>query len=169
MSVSLSPMSNAEFEQYKKRSIEIYAHGMLDQDEHPDFPAARTAAYQEVTHFYASLHSDESYYAFNIKTDDTTVGYLAFSYLMSQSNKIAFVDYIEVFAQFRRKGYARQAMQLMEHHVKKADLKIIDLNVMLNKVGAQKLYASLGFEYLRPRYLGPNPEQMTRFDMRKKL
>ena len=117
----------------------------------------------------ATLQSGESCHPFDIKVGETTVGYLVYSYLIYQGETIAFVDYIEVFSQFRRKGYAQQAMRLMEDNVKKDGLKVIDLNVMLNKVGAQKLYASLGFEYFRPRYLGPNPEQMTRFDMRKKL
>jgi ribosomal protein S18 acetylase RimI-like enzyme len=169
MSVKLSPMSDAGFEQYKKHSIEVYAQGMLDQGEYPHFAAARAAACKEVTNFYSTLQSGESSHPFDIKIGEKIVGYLVYSYLIYQGEKIAFVDYIEIFTPFRRKGYAQQAMQLMEQHVKKDDLKIIDLNVMLNKVGAQKLYASLGFEYFRPRYLGPNPEQMTRFDMRKKL
>ena len=165
MPINLRPMSDAGFEQYKKHSIEVYAQGMLDQGEYPNF----AAAYKEVTNFYATLQDGESCQPFNIEHNDTTVGYLVYSYLIYQGEKIAFVDYIEIFSQFRRKGYAQQAMRLMETAVKQDGLKVIDLNVMLSKVGAQKLYSSLGYEYFRPRYLGPNPEQMTRFDMRKKL
>ena len=60
-------------------------------------------------------------------------------------------------------------MLAIEKDVKKAGIDIIDLNVMLYKVGAQALYTGLGYSYHRPRYFGPNPNEITRFDMRKIL
>ena len=94
---------------------------------------------------------------------------MAFSYLNQPDRRVAFIDYISVFPDFRRQGYARRAMELMEEIARKDGLDTVDLNVMLYKAGAQQLYLGLGYSFRRPRYLGPNPHEITRFDMRKFL
>ena len=146
MPITLQSMTESDFENYKKYSIKVYSQGMLDEKEYPNYEAAYASGYNEVTNFYKTLREGESYQAYNImeETSHTIVGYLVFSYLIYNGQKIAFIDYIEIFPQFRRKGYAKRAMELMEEIVRKDGLPLIDLNVMLHKVGAQKLYASLG-------------------------
>ena len=171
MNVELRRMSDEDFENYVKYSIKVYSQGMLDEKEYPNYQAAYESGYREITNFYATLREGESIHPHNIIDTEKSVivGYLAFSHLIYEGQKIAFIDYIEVFPQFRRQGYAQKAMAIMENKVRADNIKIIDLNVMLHKIGAQKLYKGMGYDYRRPRYLGPNPEQITRFDMRKVL
>ena len=171
MAVELKPMNDAETRDYIEYSIHEYATNMLEQKEYPNLQSALIAGRTEITGFYKSLKEGERFQPYHIyDTDlDKNVGLLAFSYLNYPEKRVAFVDYISVFPDFRRRGYAKRAMEIMEEIVLKDGLDTIDLNVMLYKAGAQQLYLGLGYSYRRPRYLGPNPHEITRFDMRKVL
>jgi len=171
MAVELRPMNDAETRDYIEYSINEYAGNMVEQKEYPNFQSALAAGRAEITGFYKSLKEGERFQPYHIYDTELgkNVGLLAFSYLKYPEKQVAFVDYISVFPEFRRKGYARRAMELMEEIVLKDGFDTIDLNVMLYKAGAQQLYVNLGYSFRRPRYLGPNPHEITRFDMRKVL
>ena len=57
----------------------------------------------------------------------------------------AFILDIKIFEEFRRRGYARLALQEMERLVRKAGLSRISLHVFAYNQPAQALYAALGF------------------------
>jgi ribosomal protein S18 acetylase RimI-like enzyme len=57
----------------------------------------------------------------------------------------AYIYYVVVNPDERRKGYGRQIMELLENFAKERGCRQIWLNVMSNNPGAQKLYENSGF------------------------
>jgi ribosomal protein S18 acetylase RimI-like enzyme len=58
----------------------------------------------------------------------------------------AFVYNIEIFKGFRRRGYARQAMKLLEEKTRRLGLDSIRLHVFGHNAAARSLYDELGYE-----------------------
>lgn len=169
---SLREMTYPEIQDYIVASQREYAQGMLDQNEYPDYETALRAARNEVNYYYNHRVEGESHYAYHILNALTNekVGVLAFSILSRQSaiEPFVFVDYLSVFPAFRRLGYARFAMKWLEKWALDHHFKQIDLNVMMHKKGAVKLYEDLGYHIFQERALGLS-KVPGRFDMRKSL
>jgi ribosomal protein S18 acetylase RimI-like enzyme len=170
MDIELRQMNFLEIQSYLQHSIREYAQAMFDLGEYPNFATAFRASETEVMTYYNQSMPEDTHFAFHIveKSSNQIAGILAFSFLWIKDHHIAFVDYIEIFPEFRRKGYAKQAMVWMEDYVRKHKLKVIDLNVMMNKAGARKLYEGLGYQVTQGRRFGQSPV-ICRFDMRKTL
>lgn len=169
--VRLEEMNYQDIQEYIAFSQREYAQGMLDQAEYPDYETALRAARSEVMHYYNKLNPGESHYAYHIlNRDGVRVGILAFSILQRKEHKMpfVFVDYITVFPQYRRLGYAKYAMQWLEDWVRAHQLTTIDLNVMQHKKGALRLYQNLGYSIYRERTLGFS-KVPSRYDMRKQI
>ena len=170
--IMMRPMSFEEIKQYIEFSQREYAQGMLMQGEYPDYEAALVAAKNEVNYYYNRKKEGEAHYAYylvNAQTG-TKVGLLAFSILQrhKSSASFIFVDYISIFPEFRRRGYARYAMIWLEGWAREHGFDTIDLNVMMHKKGAIALYQGLGYQIFAERALGLSKEP-GRYDMRKQL
>lgn len=72
---------------------------------------------------------------------------------IDSTQKIAFVYYIEVHEQYRRCGYAREAISQLEGICDLFDCEKILLNVFEHNVSARELYKSLGFVQLSSNML----------------
>lgn len=171
--ISMQEMTYPEIQTYLEFSQREYAQGMLDQGEYPDYETSLRAALTEINHYYNSTQKGESHNAYHILNAQTgeKVGLLAFSILHRRDEikaPFVFVDYISIFPQFRRAGYAKFAMRWLEDWTRQHKLNCIDLNVMMHKKGAVKLYQDLGYEVYRERALGFAKEP-GRYDMRKKI
>jgi len=57
----------------------------------------------------------------------------------------AFVYYIEIYPQFRRRGYAEQAMLELEEEARRLGLEGIQLHVFGHNMAARSLYEKLGY------------------------
>jgi ribosomal protein S18 acetylase RimI-like enzyme len=169
---SLVEMNYAEIQQYIEFSQREYAQGMLDQGEYPDYDTALRAARNEVLYYYNHKVEGEFHHAYHIintLTNEKT-GIFAFSILRRRTDKqpFVFVDYVSVFPQYRRLGYAKFAMNWLEHWAREHHIDTIDLNVMMHKKGAVDLYKTIGYEIFQERALGLS-KVPGRFDMRKVL
>ena len=173
MPIILEKMTPTEFDKHVKDSVQDYAEYMVEQGEFPNVGISLKAAAAEIIPYFAGLKPEEPTFAYHIVDAVTKerAGKLVYTHLLGREKgkQVAFIDWIGIFKEHRRKHFARDAMLAIEKDVKKAGIDIIDLNVMLYKVGAQALYTGLGYSYYRPRYFGPNPSEITRFDMRKIL
>jgi ribosomal protein S18 acetylase RimI-like enzyme len=58
----------------------------------------------------------------------------------------AFIYNIEIYPQFRRRGYAEQAMLKLEDEVRRLGLESIRLHVFGHNTAARPLYEKLGYE-----------------------
>lgn len=57
----------------------------------------------------------------------------------------SFIYNIEIFKPFRRRGYARQAMQLLEQEVRRLGAQTVRLHVFGHNRAARSLYEQLGY------------------------
>ncbi len=168
---ALEEMTYKEIEEeYLAYSEREYAQGMLDQGEYPTYEAALRASRSEISSYYKYTMSGESHHAYHILNAQTRerAGILAFSVLIRKSSPepFVFLDYISVFPMYRRRGHAAFAMHWLERWVMEQGLNRIDLNVMMHKKGAVKLYQGLGYVIYQERALGLSKEP-GRYDMRK--
>ena len=170
--LKLVEMNYDDIQAYLAFSQREYAQGMLDQGEYPDYDKAVRAARNEISYYYNHVVPGESHFAYHIMNaaNGEKVGILAFSILLRRETKIPFlfVDYISVFPQHRRLGYARFAMKWLESWAQEHGFNVIDLNVMQHKKGAVKLYQDLGYLIFQERALGLS-KVPGRFDMRLEL
>lgn len=169
---ALEEMDYTDIQAYLEFSQREYAQGMLDQGEYPDYETALRAARNEINHYYTHIVAGESHFAYHLKNGMTNekMGVLAFSILLrrGEKNPFVFVDYISVFPQYRRLGYAKLGMQWLENWAHEHGIKTIELNVMKHKKGAVALYQGLGYTIFQERALGLS-KVPGRFDMRKVL
>lgn len=171
-SIEMQEMTFDEVKDYLEFSQREYAQGMLDQGEYPDYETALRASQNEINYYYGNPLPGEVHHAYHIINSRTKerMGLLAFSILNRRENKepFVFVDYISIFPPFRRMGYARYAMQWLEHWTRNHGIKAIELNVMKHKKGAVQMYQSLGYSIYQERALGLS-KIPGRNDMRKVL
>lgn len=66
-------------------------------------------------------------------------------HVMQKPKPSAFVYNIEVFPQFRRRGYAEQAMLKLEEEARRLGLEGIRLHVFGHNTAARALYEKLGY------------------------
>jgi ribosomal protein S18 acetylase RimI-like enzyme len=77
-------------------------------------------------------------------SDRKPVGMLWFG-IEKAPKPAAFVYNLEIFRGFRRRGYARQAMQLLEVETRRLGLDSIRLHVFGHNAAARALYDELGY------------------------
>jgi ribosomal protein S18 acetylase RimI-like enzyme len=93
----------------------------------------------------------------------TPVGYiiLTFGYSFEFHGRDAFIDELYIEPQFRRQGFARRAMQLIEERAREFGVKAIHLEVDEGNTAAEELYRRAGYHdhsrYLMTKWLNPSP------------
>lgn len=90
----------------------------------------------------------ENHYFFEMKVPEVkeTVGMVWLSMEKSSTTSTVFIYDLEIKQAFRRKGYARLALQEIENFASKNNIVNIGLHVFSNNNIAQKLYSEMGYE-----------------------
>ena len=108
------------------------------------FPSARCQDdIISMIHDWSTLSYKGRYFEmFAIQEDATVVGSIS---IYERSKSIASLG-IEIFAPYRRKGYAYDAMRLLMEHAKRKGFKIILQQVRNENHASIRLHEKLGFE-----------------------
>ncbi len=94
-------------------------------------------------HDWSMLSYNGRYFEmFAIQEDATVVGSIS---IYERSQSIASLG-IEIFAPYRRKGYAYDAMRLLMEHAKRKGFKIILQQVRNDNHASIRLHGKLGYE-----------------------
>jgi ribosomal protein S18 acetylase RimI-like enzyme len=140
--IQLKPMPEADFKAYLEVLIPDYAQenvksGRWTAEE------ALAASRAEIDKLLPDGLATENQYIFNIVADEETqpVGILWFAVDKGK----AFVYDIVTYDAFRRRGYATQALLIMEDKARQMGLNTISLHVFGNNHAARVLYQKLGF------------------------
>ena len=104
----------------------------------------------------------------NITVDDEIVGNLWISLSKREGQTRAFLTWIDISPDFRRKGYAKEALELMEQRLRSIGAHYFELSVFAHNTGAQKLYLDLGFTITKERRFG-HSQKPSRITMTKYL
>ena len=80
-----------------------------------------------------------------VRSSDRAVVGLLWVQVMQTPRPSAFIYNIEIYPQFRRRGYAEQAMLRLEEEVRGLGLEAIRLHVFGHNTAARPLYEKLGY------------------------
>ncbi len=144
--MQLVPMTDAEFAAYRAVLIPEYAAEHVRAGNWPAEEAETLAEgqIQEVLpqgvatpdHFLNVMHVD---------TESEPVGVIWFCLMRRGPRTIAFVYDVIVYESYRRRGYARAALRLVEEQARALGAERIALHVFGYNDGARALYEGLGY------------------------
>ena len=139
----LIPMRRTEFDQFVASHEEEYAQERsrnLETTIDEERKVSRKQ-YAEITRYVRprTVRAD------GMEVAGKTVGCLVPSY--DRSKRRSYLHYIVVFEEYRRKGYARAALELLEEEAKGLGAQSVSLNVFGDNGTAKLLYEKSGYQY----------------------
>lgn len=171
MTVTLRPFTLEQDRiDYLNHGIQEYAQGMFEAGEYPSFEESLKVSAEEVISFYYKPKPYKLHNFYNIfeLEQGHRVGRLEVVAVSRFGDLVAFINYIGIFPEFRRKGFATAALLALEPLLKAQGFLIIDLNVMAHKTEALSLYQKLDYQIKR-HWMGGKAQHISRIDMRKTL
>ncbi len=147
MDLALRPLREDEVADYVARGQASYARDMVAQAGIPE-AAARAKAEQDWANLLPRGLASPGQFLFALEDKATgeRVGDLWFAERDSDfGEKAAFIYSIEIFEEFRGRGFGRQAMLALEGEVRSRGLTRIALNVFGGNDVARSLYRSTGY------------------------
>lgn len=145
--VLLVPMNEEQFAVWREAIVKHYAE---DKVKAGSWSADRALELSEADHrkLLPDGLATRDHYLFSIQDDGAgkQVGVLWLAVKDWGAGPLAFVFDLEVFEEFRRRGFAREAMLAAEEEAKKLGLDTIALHVFGSNHGARALYDKLGYE-----------------------
>jgi ribosomal protein S18 acetylase RimI-like enzyme len=142
--IELGPFTKDQYAAWKPVSIADYAaeHVKSGRWSAGDAPAKAQEEFGSLLpegtetpghHFYSIVRSSDR---------------MAVGMIWVQTGRVpgrAFVFNLEIFAPYRRKGYAEQAMRVLEDEVRRMGDSSIGLHVFAHNTAARRLYEKLGY------------------------
>ena len=147
MALELRPLREDELADYLARGNVSYARDMVEQAGIPEH-AARAKADRDWANLLPDGLESPGQHLFALEDTATgeRVGDLWFAERDSDfGDQAAFIYSIEIFEQFRGRGYGRQAMLALEDEARARGLARIVLNVFGGNDVARGLYRSVGY------------------------
>ncbi|MDD4972858.1 MAG: GNAT family N-acetyltransferase [Bacteriovorax sp.] len=143
--MKLYPLSQAEYEFWKERSVREYklenmrANGLTEKE-------ADEKATADFNRYLPDGMKSIDQYIYTMKDSDELVGFLWFCERGSADNRKAYVLDIIIEEPKRGLGYGKKSMLLLEEKVKAMGLKHIGLHVFGHNQRAIGLYQSLNYQ-----------------------
>lgn len=140
--VRLTPMDADRFDPYVERQIHAYSQDHIRAGNWSAKEGLSEARKQFRKLLPKGLHTPNHYFYFvraGEPEDDVGAIWLAIE------PRGAFVYDLIIFEPFRRRGYAEQAMRLLEAVARDKGARKLSLHVFGDNLGARRLYAKLGF------------------------
>jgi len=142
VTVRLEPMPQERIGPWLAAADAEYVESRILSGESREVAEANAAA-STAEHFPGGVLL-ETHRLFEIVVEDDVVGFLWIGPMAASASDWWVWD-IEIHEPFRRKGYARAALELGHAEAKRLGATTIGLNVFGYNTGAQELYASLGY------------------------
>lgn len=145
--VRLVPMTETEFHAYLEDDIQRYAEEHVKAGNwHPAEALERSR--KEHQRLLPDGLASKKQYLFSIEDDalGAKVGMIWFAVDDTRPVHSAFVYDFQIYAEFRRRGYATQALRAVEEKVKELGVEKIELHVFGHNVAARALYEKVGYE-----------------------
>lgn len=143
---ALVPMNEDEFQMYLEYSIQDYAQEHIKAGRWSEEEALEEAT-QEYQHLLPQGLQTPKHFLLMIVDDKLgkNVGILWFTLRERAGESTAFVYDVRIFEEFRRRGYASQAFQLLEKRVADLGANSIGLHVFGHNTAAREMYTGLGY------------------------
>jgi ribosomal protein S18 acetylase RimI-like enzyme len=143
--IKLIPMTQNEYDAFLERSVPEYAAenvraGYWDESE------ALERSKKEFDELLPNGLGSENHHLFTITTDEGPAGVIWMRANVNQPIKAGFIFELYVDEKFRGRGYAQQAMLLLEEKARELGLVKIALHVFASNDTARRLYERLGYQ-----------------------
>lgn len=146
MTVKLVPMTELEFEMYLQYNIQEYAQDQAQSGRESEDEGVEEAEQQYHHLLPQGLQTPDHALCMIVDEEHArNVGVLWFDQREQQSGRQVFVNDIVVFDEFRRRGYARLAMQQLEKQAAELGATSIGLRVLGQNESARMLYEKLKY------------------------
>ena len=142
--IELRPMTKDDYERWLPGNIAEYAaeHVKTGRWTAAEAPRKAREEFDRIAP-QGMATPDHVFYSIVRTSDGTPVGMLWIHAQRPQQR--AYVFNIEIFAPFRRKGHATQALRLLETEARDMGLTSIGLHVFGHNIAAVGLYGKLGY------------------------
>lgn len=142
MTVTLQPMPPDRVSEWVARSFTVYLEERIESGEAPDVAEAKVR--RSHSENFPDGQPLPTHRVFEAVADDEVVGWLWIGPQIEGSTTWWVFD-IEIAEAFRRRGYARAALELGHEEAKRLGATAIGLNVFGFNTGARELYEKLGY------------------------
>ena len=140
-------MTEDEFRAYRQRAAESYAQEHIRAGNwHPS--EALQKAEKEFLQLLPDGVASKNQYLFSLEDDHSgaQVGMIWFAVQDKASHPSAFIYDFVIYEEFRRQGYGRQTLAVLEGKAKELGLDTISLHVFGHNQAAIALYQQAGYE-----------------------
>ena len=144
--LELRPMDDGSFQAFLAHAVPQYAAEKVRSGEW-SAQEARARGEGEFTMLLPQGQHTPQNFLFDLHDPESgqNVGVLWYALRQSGAEASAFVYEIEIFPDFRRRGYATQAFALLDADAAKNGAGSVQLHVFGHNHGARALYEQLGF------------------------
>lgn len=142
----LVAMRAEEFDAFRQESVAGYAEDNVGVGRWPrdDAPARARAEFDRL--LPQGLQTpDHHLLAIRETTDGPAIGFIWFAVVGAPGTRAGFLYNIRVLPEFRGRGHARAALDMLEPIALAQGVSSIALHVFSTNTGAQALYRSLGY------------------------
>ncbi|TMI31982.1 GNAT family N-acetyltransferase [Candidatus Bathyarchaeota archaeon] len=146
LSLRLLPMTRDDFDEWKSRSIKDYADEKVKAGNWTAEEAPRLAE-QTFASILPKGFSTQDHHFFSIQnlSPGEKVGVVWYSINREGKRPFAYIWDFAIFEQHRRRGYASEALNLLEERVREQGLDTISLHVFGHNHPARELYQKSGY------------------------
>lgn len=145
--INLTPMSQPEIDAHLAETISHYAEELIETGFWSENAARQKAEADTMEAIDKENHNSTIYWRLiRLSGLDQTIGYMWFTVMEQYGHTFAFISDIEIRAEFRRKGFAKETFKALERTLQDFGVYDIRLHVFRKNNAAQALYTQLGFE-----------------------
>jgi ribosomal protein S18 acetylase RimI-like enzyme len=146
MTITLRPMTEAEYPAYRDRLLEHYSADIAKARGLPAGEALRQATQQTDELLPKGVRTDGQLLFIAVDEGERSVGLLWLATHAPNGAESGWIYDVEVDEAHRGKGYGREIMLLAEQECRRRGLTSLRLNVFGPNIVARRLYESLGYE-----------------------
>ena len=145
--VHLNPMTESEYQAYRKGAVEEYARERVREGDWQPADALHKAE-QEFLRMLPQGVNTQNQYLLSIQADQTdlNLGMLWFAVRGTAPHLAAFIYDFMIYEPFRQRGYGTQALRALDDKARELGIATISLHVFGHNQAAIALYQKAGYE-----------------------
>jgi ribosomal protein S18 acetylase RimI-like enzyme len=137
--ITLIPMTESDYRSYLETAVVSYAQDKVDAGNWTESEALERSRQEFQKLLPQGNHTEANFLFTLVNGTGQQVGYLWYN-LDPHRPDFAFIYDFEIYEQFRRQGYATQALKVLETHAKPKGVKKLGLHVFGYNTAARELY-----------------------------